>query len=395
VDPLAWMDDDLAERRRRGLYRSRRRPQSAAGPRVRLAGRTLLNFSSNDYLNLAADPQLAWAAARAARRYGCGAGASPLVSGHHPPLRALERALARWEGTEAAVVFSSGYAANLAVVAGLAGRDATIFSDELNHASLIDGCRLSRAAVQVYRHGDVGRLEDLLQRTAGTTLHRLIVTDTVFSMDGDLAPLPALAGLAERHDCLLAIDEAHATGVLGEQGRGLSELLPPPGAFDPRRLIKVGTLSKALGSQGGFVCGPRLLIDWLVNSARPYVFSTALTPPAAAAAWRAVTLVAEEPERRRHLLHLADLLRRRLRESGWPDGGSRCQIVPVIVGEAQAAMEWSARLQERGLLVPAIRPPSVPAGSARLRISLTAGHTEEDVEELVRALGPGSALRRG
>jgi 8-amino-7-oxononanoate synthase len=358
-----------------------------------MAGRTLVNFSSNDYLGLAADPRLARAAARAARRYGCGAGASPLVSGHLPPLRALERDLARWEGAEAALVFSSGFAANLAVVGSL-GQGAVVFSDERNHASLIDGCRLSRAAVRVYRHGDANHLHDLLRREGGGA-RRLIVTDSVFSMDGDLAPLPDLADLAERYDCLLVIDEAHATGVLGERGRGVSELLAPPAGFDPRRLVKVGTLSKALGGQGGFVCGPRLLVDWLVNHARPYVFSTALAPPAAAAARRAVALVAEEPQRRHHLRQLADLLRERLRATGRPAGGSRCPIVPVLVGDAAAAVALSARLQERGLLVPAIRPPSVAPGTARLRISLTAGHTEEDVNRLAEALAEVAGERRG
>jgi 8-amino-7-oxononanoate synthase len=378
------MSDDLANLRRRGLLRARRRPASAQGARLRLGRNTLLNFSSNDYLALAADPRLARSAARAARRYGCGAGASPLVSGHLPPLRALERDLARWEGTEAALVFSSGYAANLAVVGTLAGRDDAVFSDELNHASLIAGCRLSRAAVHVYRHGDANHLHDLLRRAAGAR-RRLIVTDTVFSMDGDLAPLADLADLARRHDCLLVIDEAHATGVLGEHGRGLSELRLP-GALDPGRLVKVGTLSKALGSQGGFVCGPRVLIDWLVNHARPYIFSTALAPPGAAAARRAVALVAVEPERRRHLLDLAARLRDRLRAAGRPESRSQCQIVPLLVGDARDAVELSARLRRQGLLVPAIRPPSVPPGTARLRISLTAGHTVEDVDRLVAAL---------
>jgi 8-amino-7-oxononanoate synthase len=385
------MSDDLAERRRRGLYRKRRRPQSAQGADLRLGGRVLCNFSSNDYLNLAADPRLARAAARAARRYGCGTGASPLVSGHLPPLRALERDLAKWEGTEAALVFPSGFAANLAVVSTLAGRDAAIFSDELNHASLIDGCRLSRATVHVYRHGDVDHLHDLLRLTG--CRRRFIVTDTIFSMEGELAPLLDLADVALRHDCLLVIDEAHATGVLGEHGRGVSELLPFPSGFDPRRLVRVGTLSKALGSQGGFVCGPRVLIDYLVNHARPYVFSTALAPPAAGAARRAITLVADEPQRRHRLLNLACLLREQLRAAGWADHGSRCQIIPVVVGEARQAAELSARLQERGLLVPAIRPPSVPRGTARLRISLTAGHTEEDVDRLVAALHESGVLR--
>src|SRR5579884_3593665 len=214
---LAWIDDDLEERRRRGLYRVRRHLQSGPGARVRLGGRELINFASNDYLALAGDARLARAAAAAARRYGCGAGASPLVSGYSPPLRSLERALADWEGTEAALVFSSGYAANLSLVSTLAGQPDAVFSDALNHASLIDGCRLSRATVHVYRHNDLDHLADLLRTQGRHTRRRLIVSDTVFSMDGDLASLADLLELAERYDCLLLIDEAHATGVLGEQ----------------------------------------------------------------------------------------------------------------------------------------------------------------------------------
>jgi 8-amino-7-oxononanoate synthase len=379
------MDDELNERRRRGLYRRRRRPDSAQGARLRLGGRELVNFSSNDYLNLAADPRLARAAARAARRYGCGAGASPLVSGCLPPLRRLERDLARWEGTESALVFASGYAANLAAVTATVGRGDAVFSDELNHASLIDGCRLSRARPFVYRHADLDHLHDLLTRSRPAGRRRLIVTDTLFSMDGDLAPLAGLIDLARRHDAMLLIDEAHATGVLGDGGRGLTDLLPTA-SDDPDRLIKVGTLSKALGSQGGFVCGGRRLIDYLVNRARPYIFSTALAPPAAAAARRALAVVRAEPERRRRLLALAEQLRAGLRALGRSAGGACCHIIPLVVGEASAAVRLSARLQERGFLVPAIRPPSVPKGTARLRISLTAGHGEEDVERLLAAL---------
>jgi 8-amino-7-oxononanoate synthase len=380
----AWIDDELDDRRRRGLYRARRRVQSAQGVRIRVGDRELVNFSSNDYLALAADPRLARAAAVAARRYGCGAGASPLVSGHLRPLRDLERDLAAWEGTEAALVFASGYAANLAAVTTLAGRADAVFSDALNHASLIDGCRLSGARRFVYRHGDLDHLDDLLRRNGPAARRRLIVSDTVFSMDGDLAPLAGLAELAARHDTLLLIDEAHATGVLGESGRGLTDTLPP-GACDPDRLVKVGTLSKALGAQGGFVCGTRRLVEYLVNRARPYIFSTALAPPAAAAARRAVAIVRAEPERRRVLV-LAELLRDELRARGRSPGESRCQIVPVIVGEPTAALRLSEQLEERGLLVPAIRPPSVPEGTARLRISVTAGHSDEDVKRLAAAL---------
>jgi 8-amino-7-oxononanoate synthase len=380
----AWMDDDLNERRRRGLYRTRRRLESAQGARVRLGGREFINFSSNDYLGLAADRRLARAAARAARRYGCGAGASPLVSGHLQPVRALERDLAAWEGVQAALVFASGYAANLAAVTALVGREDAVFGDELNHASLIDGCRLSRARRVVYRHGDLNHLDELLRRDGPAARRRLIVTETVFSMDGDLAPLAGLIDLAGRHDALLLIDEAHATGVLGDSGRGLTDLLPE--AYDADRVVKVGTLSKALGAQGGFVCGTRRLVEYLVNYARPYIFSTALAPPVAAAAREAVSLVRAEPQRRRQLLDLAEKLRGGLTALGRPPCASRSQIVPVIVGEADAAVQLSERLQERGLLVPAIRPPSVPPGTARLRISLTAGHTEDDVRQLLAGL---------
>jgi 8-amino-7-oxononanoate synthase len=377
------MEDDLNDRRRRDLYRVRRRLQSAQGPRVRWQGRDFINFSSNDYLNLAADPRLARSAACAARRYGCGAGASALVSGRLPPLRALERDLARWEGTDAALVFSSGYAANLAVVGTLAQAADAIFSDALNHASLIDGCRLSRAGVHVYRHADLNHLADLLKRE--TARRRFIVSDSVFSMDGDLAPLAGLLELAERFDCVVLLDEAHATGVLGEHGRGLTDLLAS-GLFPSERIVKVGTLSKALGSQGGFVCGSRRLIAWLVNHARPYIFSTALAPPAAAAARCGVALVQAEPERRRHVLGLTEHLRNALRHLGKPIGASCCQIVPMIVGEARAAASLAHRLEEQGLLAPAIRPPSVPEGTARLRISLSAGHSMEDVDRLIVAL---------
>jgi 8-amino-7-oxononanoate synthase len=380
-----WIDDDMEERRQRGLYRVRRRLQTGQGARVRLHGRELINFSSNDYLALAGDVRLARAAATAARRYGCGAGASPLVSGYSPPLRSLERTLADWEGAESALVFSSGYAANLALIGSLVGRGDTVFSDALNHASLIDGCRLSRADTHVFRHNDVEHLADLLRKKGRTAHRRLIVSDTVFSMDGDVAPLADLVELAERFDCLLLIDEAHATGVLGEHGRGVTDSLEL-GSCSPDRVLKMGTLSKALGAQGGFICGSRRLISWLINQARPYIFSTALAPPIAAAARRAVAVVRQEPQRRHHVLALAERLRRGLREAGGSVGDSCCQIVPLIVGEARDAVMLSHRLEEQGFLIPAIRPPSVPQGSARLRLSVTAAHTEADVQRVVHAL---------
>jgi 8-amino-7-oxononanoate synthase len=307
------------------------------------------------------------------------------VSGHLPPVRDLERDLARWEEAESALVFSSGFATNLAVVSSLAGKPDMIFSDAWNHASLIDGCRLSGARVHVYRHLDLDHLAGLLRSEGHSGRRRLIVSDSVFSMDGDVAPAGALLDLADRHGALLILDEAHATGVLGEQGRGVTDELTAAERLSDR-LIKVGTLSKALGAQGGFVCGSRRLIRWLVNHARPYVFSTALAPPAAAAARAALRVVRTEPERRQGLLSLVDTLRRELSGMGVEAGPSRCPIVPVVVGAARRALALARRLEGQGLLVPAIRPPSVPEGTARLRISLTAGHTPADVERLVSAL---------
>jgi 8-amino-7-oxononanoate synthase len=373
-----WMDDDLADRRRRGLFRVRRRIESAQGVHLRVAGRDLLSFASNDYLGLAADPRQARAAGRAARRFGTGAGASPLVVGRLPPHRALERALADWEGTDAALTLSSGYAANLAVLSAAAGPADAVFSDALNHASLIDGCRLSRAAVHIYRHGDAGHLADLLRRHGPTARRRVVVSDAVFSMDGDVAAAADLLALAERHDALLVLDTAHATGVL-----------PAPLVAPCDRLITVGTLSKALGSQGGFVAGPWRTIRWLVNVARPYIFSTALSVPAAAAARAAVRVARSEPQRREHLARLSALLRGRLAALGFAVRPDPTPIVPVIVGDPDAAVALSARLLERGLLVPAIRPPSVPEGTSRLRVSLSADHTEADVTRLVAELAAG------
>jgi 8-amino-7-oxononanoate synthase len=366
--------------------------------------KVLVNFASNDYLNLAADHRVRQAAIRAIRRYGCGAGASPLIVGWSAPLRALERDLARWQDTESALVFPSGFAANLGVLTALAGPEDVIFSDALNHASLIDGCRLSKARVHIYRHADVAHLESLLAEHKPGAMHcascgqlagrRFIVTDSVFSMDGDVAPLSELVELADRYEAILIVDEAHATGVFGPQGRGLvAELsrLPSGG------LVKIGTLSKALAAQGGFVCGPQVLIRFLVNRARSYIFSTALSIPAAAAARAALQLVQREPERCAQLHRLARLLRSRLQQLGiWP----RCYpghwsptltemvspIVPIVVGDAQRAVALSRALQEKGFLVPAIRPPSVPEGTSRLRISLSAGHTESEVLTLADTL---------
>ena len=353
----------------------------AQAARITLDGRELVNFGSNDYLALAADPRLARAAAEAAQREGWGSGASPLICGYGRSHQRLEKRLAEFEGAEAAAVFSTGFAANAGTIAALVGPGDMVFTDRKNHASLLDGCRLSRADVRVYPHADWQRLDQLLAKATGHR-RRLIVTDSLFSMDGDLAPLAELADLAKRHAAMLLIDEAHATGVFGPNGRGAAERLGVEDWID----VRVGTLSKALGSIGGFVAGSRSLVEWLINRARPYVFSTAPPAAMAAAALAALDVLRDEPERRQRLLSRADALRTRLAQQGWNVGKSASQIIPVIVGRPERAVHLAAKLRNRGLFVPAIRPPTVPEGQACLRISLTYGHTEEMIEQLGEAL---------
>ncbi len=381
TDPLAWLEDELAALEERGL---RRRLATRAGPQlaaeITLDGARYVNFSSNDYLGLAAGP-LAAAVRAALDEAGWGSGASPLVTGRATLHALLEEELAALEQTEAALLFSTGYAANVGAVAALAGKEDVVFSDAKNHASIIDGCRLSGAKVVVYPHRDAAALEALLQQ-AGEFRRRLIVTDTLFSMDGDLAPMPALAELANRYGAMLMVDEAHATGVFGAGGRGVCEHF----GVEEGVQVRVGTLSKALGSLGGCVAGRRSLIEWLANRARSYVFSTAPPEALAAAAREALRIVRDEPHRRRELLARAADLRERLRRDGWNVGASESQIIPVIVGAPQAAMQLSAALRKQGLLVPGIRPPSVPEGESLLRISLSYAHPPEAVERLADAL---------
>jgi 8-amino-7-oxononanoate synthase len=379
---LAWVDEQLASLDRKSLRRRLATREGKQAARIVLEGTELVSFGSNDYLGLAADPRLVGAMASAAAEGGWGSGASPLVTGHGRAHQRLEEGLAEFEGTEAALLFSTGFAANAGTIAALAGPGDVVFTDRKNHASIWDGCRLSRADVRPYRHVDTRHLARLLDKS-GRYRRRLIVTDSLFSMDGDLAPLAELCRLAEQYDAMLMIDEAHATGVFGPRGRGVAEQLGVEG----RVHVRVGTLSKALGSIGGFVASSRSLVDWLLNRARPYVFSTALPAPAAAAATAALAIVREAPARGRELLSRAAALRARLAEQGWDVGGSQSQIIPVIVREPDRAMRLAAALRERGLFVPAIRPPTVPDGETCLRISLTYGHAPEMIDQLAGALG--------
>jgi glycine C-acetyltransferase/8-amino-7-oxononanoate synthase len=351
------------------------------GPRVLLDGAEVLLLCSNNYLGLADHPRVRKAAGEAAERYGAGAGASRLISGSMSLHRKLEDRLAAFKGSEAALVFGSGYLANMGIVSSLAGRGEVVFSDELNHASIIDGCRLSRAETFVYRHRDTEHLEWGL-REAGSRA-RLIVTDGVFSMDGDVAPLVELTSLAKRHHCLIAVDEAHGTGALGPGGRGAVAAAGLSAEVD----LIVGTLGKALGSYGAYACGSRELVELLINTARPFIYSTALPPPSVGAAIAALDLLDSRPGMVEQLRRNAATLREALAAAGLATNGSRTQIVPVIVGDARRAMALCERTLEGGVFAQAIRPPTVPDGSSRLRLTVMASHRTDELRRAAATIG--------
>lgn len=378
-------DEALAGWEAEGLLRRRRirggGAEAAAEGALFAGGTRMVGFASNDYLGYSVHPALVAAACDAARTWGTGSGASPLVTGWTELHAALEEEIARFEGTEAALVFGSGFAANLGTLSALLGPEDFVVGDKLNHASLIDGCRQSGATFRVFRHNQLDDLEKKLQTAAGFR-RRLVVVDSLFSMDGDFSPLAEIAPLARRYDAGLMVDEAHATGVFGAGGRGLCEMF---GVQDDVT-VKMGTLSKALGGVGGFVAGSRSLVEWLANKARPYVYSTAPSPIAMAAALAALKLVETDPEPRQRLLANAAWLRTRLQEQGWDVGPGTSQIIPVLLGEPQNAVAASAWLAARGFWAPAIRPPTVPPKTARLRISLSAAHSTADLEAFAAAL---------
>ena len=366
----------LEELRGSGLHRRLRLIGSAQGPRVLLDGRQVLLLCSNNYLGLADHPRVREAAAEAAMRWGAGAGASRLISGNMDPHRLLEERLAAFKGYEAALLFGSGYLANIGAISALARSGEVVFSDELNHASIVDGCRLSRAETFVYRHGDVEHLAWGLCEAGGRG--SLIVTDGVFSMDGDVAPLPELLELARRHGCRLMVDEAHATGAIGPGGRGSVAGAGLSGEVD----VVVGTLGKALGSYGAYVCADAETIDFLLNTARPFVFSTAPPPPSVAAAAAALELVS--PHRVERLQANAARFRAALAAGGLEASRSRAQIVPIEVGDAERTMELCERVLERGVFAQGIRPPTVPEGSSRLRFTVMATHRAGELERAAK-----------
>jgi len=383
LDTLA---QGLGELTTQGLRRQRRIADSACAAHMTVDGRAIIGFASNDYLGLAAHPQLAAALAEGAERYGAGSGGSHLLSGHSRAHAQLEDELAAFSGgfsdAPRALYFSTGYMANLATLTALAGRGSLIFSDALNHASLIDGARLSRAEVQVYPHADADALSAMLDASDAPV--KLIVTDTVFSMDGDIAPLERLVALAEQHGAWLVVDDAHGFGVLGPQGRGALA----QAALRSPHLIMVGTLGKAAGVSGAFVIAHETVIEWLVQRARPYIFTTASVPAVAHAVSASLRLIAgdEGDARRAHLQVLIERTRALLKATPWLPVDSHTAVQPLIIGANDAALAIAAQLDRAGLWVPAIRPPTVPEGTSRLRISLSAGHSQADLDRLEAAL---------
>ena len=382
VDGIAELERELAQRSAAGLSRTRHIIDSPQGPRLSLGGRTLLSFASNDYLGLANAPSIADAACDTIRRFGVGAGASHLIVGHSRPHETLEDELAAYVAPcdgACALTFSSGYLANLAILTALASRNDAIFADRLNHACLTDGALLSRARLARYRHCDVGGLTRLLE--VATERRRFIVTDAVFSMDGDLAPLPELLQLADRFDAWLVVDDAHGFGVLGA-GRGTLAHF----GLRSERIVYMGTLGKAAGVAGAFVAAHGAVIETLLQMARPYIYTTAAPPALAAAVSAALKSIRTDEFRRAQLADVIARFREGAKRLPWTLPATSTPIQPLIVGDVGTAVTISDALLARGILVPAIRPPTVPAGTARLRISLSAAHTRDDVDALVAAL---------
>ncbi len=383
---LKTLLDQLA---RAGLMRSILPVEGPTGPIGRIAGREAVVLCGNDYLGLASDPRLAEAAKKAMESEGFGAGSARLVSGSKRSHHELEEALARFKGAEACLIFNSGYAANVGIIPALAGPGCTVYSDALNHASLIDGARLSRADVRVFRHNDPAHLEALLAKPVEDPplpsplfpAPRLVVTEGVFSMDGDLSPLDRIIPLARRFGASIMVDDAHGTGVLGEGGRGTASHF----GVDPLIDVKMGTLGKALGAFGAYVCGSHALIDYLINACRSFIYTTGLPPPVAAAAREALRIVETEPERIARLHRNIAFFREGLRSVGFDVPQDGTPIIPVIVGDADRAMSLAEDLLERGVFARAIRPPTVPEGTARVRATVSAAHDDVHLERALDA----------
>ncbi|PYU35583.1 MAG: 8-amino-7-oxononanoate synthase [Acidobacteria bacterium] len=382
--PLAYLHEQLEELKAKGLYFRLRVLESEQKPVASFDGQEVINLSSNNYLGLTTHRALRRAALEATRRWGVGAGAVRTIAGTMKIHMELEEQIARFKNTEACVVFQSGFTANAGTVAAILGKDDLIISDELNHASIIDGCRLSKATIKVFKHRDLNDCERVCQETANWPGRKLLITDGVFSMEGDIAPLPQLCDLAEKHNCIMMVDDAHASGVLGRSGRGTVDHLGCHGRVD----IQVGTLSKAIGAMGGYVCGSRELIEWLYHRGRPFLFSTS-HPPSVAASCQAAFGLLDSPEGEKLIKKLwanTKFFKRRLKELGFSTGASETPITPIHVGEAAKAFEFSRRLFDAGLYAPAVGYPTVPEGKARLRAIVTATHKRAELERAAEIL---------
>ncbi len=366
--------DELAQLKENHLARFLRNVESGGGPLVEIDGKSYVNFCSNNYLNLSTHKKVIQAAQEATEKFGTGGGASRHVSGNHALYEALEKKTAEFKGHESCLVFPTGYMANVGVLSALCHAGDTIFSDELNHASLIDGCRMGRAETKIFPHANMNALEILLKKHKNAK-QKFIVTDGLFSMDGDCAPLTEIAGLAETYDATLIVDDAHGTGTLGKNGRGIAEHFGLEGKIP----IVVGTYSKALGSLGGFVCASSTVIDYLKNKARSLIYTTALPPAVLAASLSALEVMQEEPWRRKKLHKNAKLLRENLMKAGCNVGNGEHHIIPVIIGGTEETLALSQKLYDAGILAVAIRPPTVPDGTSRIRFSVMTEHTEEQI----------------
>ena len=376
INKTQWISDAIADLKTAGLFNTIRTIDSPMDGRVTIDGREMLNFCANNYLGLANDPRIKQAAKDAIDAYGVGPGAVRTIAGTMTLHNVLEEALARFKKAEACVTLQSGFTANLATIPALVGRDDVIFSDRLNHASIIDGCRLSRAKIVAYEHSDSADLErQLLTHT--NYKRRLIVSDGVFSMDGDIAPLDELTDLAEKHNCLLMVDDAHGEGVLGTGGRGIVDHFGLHGRVD----IEIGTLSKAFGVVGGLVAGKRSIIDWLKQRGRPFLFSSAMTVPNVGACIEAVKILSESDELVSRLWRNAEFLKHSMQTLGFDTGQSTTPIIPIMLGEATLAQQFSKRLFDEGVFAMAIGYPTVPRGAARIRVMNTAAHSADDLEQ--------------
>jgi 8-amino-7-oxononanoate synthase len=374
-----FIDTELQRLKDAGLYRRLRRVEGAQDAILTLDGREVINFSSNNYLGIANHPALAAAAKAAIDRYGCGSGASRLISGNMALHEELETKLAQFKDTEAALVFNSGFQANTGILSTLVGEGDVIFSDALNHASIIDGCRLSRATTQVYGHGDLDQLETQLKE-APSSARKLIVSESIFSMDGDQAPLVGIVELAEKYNAMVMVDEAHATGIFADNGAGVVAKL----GLVERVTVQMGTLGKALGGFGAYVAGSGALRDLLINRCRSFIFTTALPPAVMAMALAALDLIRQEPQRRAALWANCRRLNQGLTKLGFALGSGESPILPLMVGDAKKSMELCERLLERGVFAQGIRPPTVPPGTSRLRITLMATHTSEQIDKALQ-----------